>query len=64
MVLAAFATVEEQVTHGRDDLAARTAAVQTLAHRAWDLVTAVADRNPWVVREAATELARFADWRE
>ena len=64
MVLAAFASVEAQITSGADDHARRASAVEALASSAWSLVTALASRNPWVIREAATELARFADWKE
>lgn len=63
-VLDAFHDIEAQVVEGGSDASARAAAVQRLVSSAWTLVATLARRNPWVVREAATELARFADWKE
>ncbi|MFP7835234.1 thymidylate synthase [Marisediminicola sp. LYQ134] len=63
MVLSDFRTVEELVDGGADD-STRAAAIEALAASAWVLLTSVARANPWVIREAATELAKFADWKE
>lgn len=64
MVLSDFRTVEELVDGGADDTTPRATAIEALAASAWVLLTSVARANPWVIREAVTELAKFADWKE
>ncbi|MGX1585892.1 thymidylate synthase [Microbacterium sp. NPDC055502] len=60
MSLEAFTQVERS---SDAPLASRIEAAEALATSAWALVTALADRGPWVVREAAMELDRSNDWK-
>lgn len=64
MVLNDFRTVEELVDGGADDTTPRAAAIEALAASAWVLLASITRANPWVVREASTELTKFADWKE
>jgi hypothetical protein len=64
MVLSDFSTVEQLVDGGAEDTTTRSAAIEALAASAWTLLTSIARTNPWVIREAATELGKFADWKE
>lgn len=60
MVLDTFGDVEHRIDA---PLPARIEAVEALATAAWELLTALAEQNPWVVREAAVELDRSGDWK-
>ncbi|WP_322411704.1 thymidylate synthase [Microbacterium invictum] len=64
MVLGAYHHVEAQVVGGTNSAAERATAVEALASSAWILLATLARRNPWVVREAAAELVKFADWKD
>lgn len=62
-VLNAYGDVELHVYGGDADAVIRAVAVDALVASAWTLLSAIVQKNPWVVREASAELAKFVDWK-
>lgn len=64
MVLRDFRAVEQLVDGGAEDSTSRATAIEVLAASAWMLLMSIVRANPWVVREATSELAKLADRKD